>query len=151
MPHKYLFCLVILFAVALVACSSGSSPQPVQPAGEGGGGVIVVTSTPTPAPQVPDNIAIMPGATDLNVSESDISYVVKSKLEDVISFYQKEMVAKGWKEQEKPSVIGDFGRMYFASSDQQVSLLLNSSPSLNQVVVRISIITLRVVEPTPKP
>ncbi len=93
----------------------------------------------------------MPGATDLNVSESDISYVVKSNLEGVISFYQKEMVVKGWKEQEKPSILGDFGRMYFASSDQQVSLLLNYSPSLNQVVVRITIITLRVLEPTPKP
>ena len=133
----------------------GSQPaQPAQPAAATeSGSVIVVTSTPTPPAQVPADIPVMPGATELKVSESDISYVIKSDLQGVMDFYQKEMLARGWREQEKPSIIADFGRMNFDTSDQQVSLLLNASPSLNQVVIRMSLIYLNVVEETatPKP
>ena len=158
MPTKRILVAIIPVLVFLVACSSaGGGGQPAQPAQPAAptesGSVIVVTSTPLPPAQVPANIAIMPGATDLKVSESDISYVVKSDMQGVMDFYQKEMTARGWKEQEKPSSIGDFGRMYFSTSDQQVSLLLNASPSLNQVVIRMSLIYLNVVEKTatPKP
>jgi hypothetical protein len=159
MPERRIFSGIVLVAIFLAACSptggGGDSPaQPAQPAAATESGpVIVVTSTPTPSAQVPANIPIMPGATELKVSESDISYVVKSDLQSVIDFYEKEMLAKGWKEQEKPSIIADFGRMNFDRSDRQVSLLLNASPSLNQVVIRMSLIYLNVVEKTatPKP
>ncbi len=158
MPTKHALSVLVLVLVFLSACSSaGSAAQPAQPAQPAAptesGPVIVVTSTPTPPAQVPTNIPIMPGATDLNINDSDISYVIKSDLQGVISFYQKEMIAKGWNEQEKPSIIGDFGRMYFDTHDQQASLLLNASPSLNQVVIRMSLIHLTVVEAsaTPKP
>ena len=155
---KRVFCTVVLLAVVLAACSpGGGGVQPAQPAassaGDGNTIVIVVTNTSTPEPQVPANIPIMPGATDLNVTQSDISYVIKSDLNNVIAFYEKEMLAKGWKEQDKPAVIGDFGRMYFSDPEHQVSMLLNYSPSLNQVVIRMNLITLNVVEgtATPKP
>ena len=154
MTHRQIVCWLVLSVVMLAACSpaGGGGAQPVQPAApSGGGNVIVVTNTPTPSPQVPANIPIMPGATDLNVSEADISYVIKSDLNGVISFYQQEMAAKGWREQEKPSIIGDFGRMFYATPEQQASFILNASPSLNQVVIRISLIYLKVVEATPKP
>jgi hypothetical protein len=157
MIDKRVFCTVVLLAVALAACSpGGGGAQPAQPAPSSAGGgvvVIVVTNTPTPEPQAPANVPIMPGATDLNVTQSDISFVIKSDLNGVIAFYEKEMLAKGWKEQEKPGIIGDFGRMYFADPEHQVSLLLNYSPSLNQVVIRMNLITLNVVEgtATPKP
>ncbi len=148
---------VVLLAVAVAACS---------PAGGGGGGgggaapatnsgekVIVVTNTPTPGPQVPENVPIMPGATDLNVTGSDVSYVIKSDMQGVMDFYQKELAAKGWTQQEKPSVLGDFGRLYYKTPDYQLSIMLNASPSLNQVVIRISRMHLTVFEgsPTPKP
>jgi hypothetical protein len=157
MMDKRVFCTVLL-ATALAACSpGGGGVQPAQPAASSAGGgntvVIVVTNTPTPEPQAPANVPIMPGATDLNVTQSDISYVIKSDLNSVMAYYEKEMLAKGWKEQDKPSVIGDFGRMYFSDPEHQVSMLLNYSPSLNQVVIRMSLITLNVVEDTatPKP
>jgi hypothetical protein len=155
----HILCGMVLMAVVLAACSPGGA-QPAQPAQQpaapstDSGNVIVVTNTPTPAPKVPDTIAIMPGATDVNVTDSDVSYVIKSSLDNAISFYQKEMAAKGWKEQEKPSIIGDFGRMYFSTSNQQVSMLLNASPSLNQVVIRMTIVKLSSVmegTATPKP
>jgi hypothetical protein len=154
MPKKLFLCFALTILVFLAACSSGGGAQPVLPTSSSdnsGSVVIVVTNTPTPSPQVPANIPIMPGATDMNVSESDISYVIKSDLNGVIAFYEKEMIAKGWKEQEKPSVIGDFGRMYFEDPSNQVSLLLNSSPSLNQVVIRMTLVHLTVVEDTPTP
>jgi hypothetical protein len=140
--------MLVLFAVVLSACSPGGGGGAQPPAPAGGGNVIVVTSTPTPGPQVPDNIPIMPGATDLNVTQSDISFVVKSDMQGVIDFYQKGLVAKGWKEQEKSSVLGDFGRMNYSAPDTQLSFLLSASQSLNQVVVRMSIIHLNVREAT---
>ncbi len=111
------------------------------------------TATPRPEAKVPDNIPIPDGATDLKVSQSDISYVLKGSLKDTMDNLDKQMVAKGWKEQEQPSVITDFGRMYYQDPAHQVSILLNASPTLNQVVVRMTLITLNVFEstPTPKP
>ncbi len=149
--NKLLY-IVLLLIVLLAACSSGTpaaqpttAPSvPVAP---------VATTTPAPKANVPDNIPILDGATDLQVTQSDISYVVKGALKDVMDTFDKQMLAKGWKEQEKPAVISDFGRMYYADPTHQVSILLNASPTLNQVVVRMSLITLNVVEstPTPKP
>lgn len=144
-----LTCLVVL----LMACSSGAgtpapggSSAPLVPSGP----VQVVTSTATATAAVPANIPIMPGATDLRVSESDIYFVIKSDLQGVIDYYEKEMPARGWKEQDKSPIIGDFGRLYFSDPEHQVSMQLTSSPTLNQVVIRMSLIYLNVVE-TPKP
>jgi len=114
----------VILMIVLAACSSGGGgggAQPAEPAPAGptippGAQVVVVTATATPQAAVPDNIAVMPGATDLNVSEADISYVIKSDLNGVIAFYQKEMAAKGWKEQEKPSIIGDLNARSQTSS-----------------------------------
>ncbi len=137
--------IALLAACLLAACSGGAAAPATQPAPA----APIATNTPAPEAKVPSNIPVMEGATDLNVTQSDISYVVKGKLEDVMSYFDKEMTARGWKEQEKPAVISDFGRMYFQDQTHQVSILLNASPTLNQVVVRMTLVTLNIVESTP--
>ncbi len=137
--------IALLAAYLLAACSGGAAAPATQPAPA----APIATNTPAPEAKVPSNIPVMEGATDLNVTQSDISYVVKGKLEDVMSYFDKEMTARGWKEQEKPAVISDFGRMYFQDQTHQVSILLNASPTLNQVVVRMTLVTLNIVESTP--
>ncbi len=142
---------ILLFAVCLLAaCSSSAAPQPAsqppsQPAAP------VDTPTPRPQVQVPSNIPVMDSATDLKVTQSNISYVVKGSLKDVMAYFDKEMTARGWKEQEPASVITDFGRMYYEDPTHQVSILLNASPTINQVVVQMTLMTLNVVEGTPTP
>jgi hypothetical protein len=141
---KTVFFSFILFALLLTACSSSAPSQPAASAP-----AAPPTAPPTAtAVAVPSNIPIMPGATELRVTEADIVYIIKSDLNKVIEFYGKEMPAKGWREQEKPSALGTFGRMYFATPDQQVSFFLTYSEPLNQVQVRMTMMSLNVANPT---
>lgn len=144
MKIKILVALVLV--LTLSACAQTGTPQPTAPAQQGVPPTAAPTATAVPVPQ---NIPIMPGATELRVTESDISFFVKADLNKVIEFYSKEMLAKGWREQEKPSALGNFGRMYFATENQQVSFFLTYSEPLNQVQVRMTIISLNVANPTP--
>jgi len=145
--RKVFFALVV-FTLVLSACSSGAPSQPSSSAPAAPSAPPAVPPTATAVP-VPSNIPIMPGATELRVTEADIAFIVKADLNKVIEFYSKEMPAKGWREQEKPSALGSFGRMYFATADQQVSFFLTYSEPLNQVQVRLTIISLNVANPTP--
>lgn len=138
--------LMTLLVLTLSACTAPSTVQPTAPAQPVALPTAMPTATPVPVPQ---NIPIMPNATELQVTESDISFFVKADLNKVIEFYSKEMLAKGWREQEKPSALGNFGRMYFATENQQVSFFLTYSEPLNQVQVRMTIISLNVANPTP--
>jgi hypothetical protein len=139
--------LAFVLMVVLSACAStGAQPPATITASQTVQLTAVPTATPVP---VPSNIPIMPNATDLRVTESDIAFFVKSDLNKVIEFYSKEMPARGWREQEKPSALGNFGRMYFATENQQVSFFLTYSEPLNQVQVRMTIINLNVANPTP--
>ncbi len=144
--------LAILFLVLLAACG-GPAPTATPPPASSGGNQpnVVSTAQPTPTLSVPSDILIMPGATDLNVNAAAISYVVKSDLQGVIDFYEKGMPAKGWTQTEKPSILGTFGRANYANPGHQVSLLLSYSEPLNQVVVRMNIVTLNVFQATPTP
>jgi hypothetical protein len=139
---------LVLFVVLLTACSSGGASQP-SAAAPAAPQNPAPTVPPTPAPIVPDNIPIMSSATDLNVTESSISYYIKANLQQVMDFYSKEMIAKGWREQEQPAILGTFGRMYFATPQERVSLLLMYSEPLNQVQVRLTIIGLNIANPAP--
>ncbi|MBM3129070.1 MAG: hypothetical protein FJ009_10675 [Chloroflexi bacterium] len=146
---KKLFFALVLFLVVLSACSSGAPSQPASSAPAAPPAAPEppkATATPVP---VPSNIPIMQGATELKVTEADITYIVKSDLNKVIEFYSKEMPAKGWREQEKPTALGLFGRMYYATPDQQASFFLTYSEPLNQVQVRLTIMSLNVANPTP--
>lgn len=144
MTTKIFTTLVLM--VMLTACSAGGGASQPTPAAPSAPSIAPPTATAVP---VPSNIPIMPGATELRVTESDIAFIVKADLNKVIEFYSKEMPAKGWREQEKPSALGNFGRMYFATADQQVSFFLTYSEPLNQVQVRLTIISLNVANPTP--
>jgi len=137
---------LVLLALALAACSASPATS-----NTGGGGPAVAPGTPQATSTPPANIPIMPGATDIDISESAINFVIKSDLQNVIDFYEKELSARGWKEDEKPSVIATFGRMNFSKADLQLSMVLNASPALNQVVVRMTIIYLNVFQATPTP
>lgn len=145
---KTVFFSFILFALLLTACSSGAPSQPAVSAPAAPPAASEppkATATPVP---VPSNIPIMQGATELRVTEADIAYIIKSDLNKVIEFYGKEMPAKGWREQEKPSALGMFGRMYYATLDQQVSFFLTYSEPLSQVQVKMTIMSLNVANPT---
>lgn len=146
---KRVFVLLVLVGLLVTACASGGgATQPTSVVSQSQNPPEPPKPTPTTVP-LPDDIPVMTGATDLQVNESDIYYIIKASLNNVVDFYNKEMVAKGWREQEKPSVLGSFGRMYFAKPDKQVSFLLTYSEVLNQVQVRITIIGLNVANPTP--
>ena len=145
---KTVFFSFILFVILLTACSSGA---PSQPASGAPAAPQAATEPPKPTATqvaVPSNIPVMQGATDLKVTEADIVYIIKSDLTKVIEFYSKEMPAKGWREQEKPTALGLFGRMYYATPDQQASFFLTYSEPLSQVQVRLTIMTLNVANPT---
>ncbi len=144
---KQVFVLLILVAFLMTACASGGG-QPTSVAPQSQNTPEPPKPTPTTVP-LPDDIPVMPGATDLQVNESDIYFIIKATLTNVVDFYNKAMIDKGWREQEKPSVLGSFGRLYFAKPDKQVSFLLTYSEVLNQVQVRITIIGLNVANPTP--
>jgi hypothetical protein len=138
-----------VFAIALSACSSSAPSQPASSAPAAPQGTPEPPKATATSVAVPANIPIMPGATELQVTEADIVYIVKSDLTKVIEFYSKEMPAKGWREQEKPTALGLFGRMYYATADQQASFFLTYSEPLNQVQVRLTIMSLNVANPTP--
>ena len=146
---KRVFLALVWGVLLLSACSSGSGASQPASSAPGAPQNPAPTVPPTPAPIVPDNIPIMSGATDMNVTESSISYYSKANLQQVMDFYSKEMIAQGWREQEQPAILGTFGRMYFATPQQQVSFMLMYSEPLTQVQVRMTIIFLNAANPTP--
>ncbi len=157
MTRQLFFGMVVLLLV-LTACSSGPAPAAPSSGGQPSSGApaqsnapAATQAPPTATPAVPSDIPIMDGATDMNVNESQLSYVVKNSLQNVMDFYSKQMLSKGWKEQEPPSILGVFGRMYYSNPNHQASLWLTYSEANNQVIVRINIISLNVFAATPTP
>ncbi len=149
---------LIILLIILTACSSGAAPAAPSTGGQPSSGVpaqsnapAVTQGPPTATPAVPSDIPIMSGATDMNVNESQLSYIVKNSLQNVMDYYGKEMPAKGWKEQEPPSILGSFGRMYYSNPNHQASFWLTYSEANNQVIVRINLISLNVFAATPTP
>ncbi len=151
----FLGMIVLVLALGVTACSSGAAPstsgQPNAVANTQPNAPGATQAPPTATLAVPADIPIMTGATELKVNEADISYIVKDSLKNVMNFYGKEMVAKGWKEQEPPSDLGGFGRMYYSNPGHQASFWLTYSEPLNQVIVRINLVYLNVFNATPTP
>ncbi len=151
---RKLFFGMIAVLIALTACSSGAAPAAPPSSGQPNpvsNAPAATQAPPTATPAVPADIPIMSGATDMNVNESQLSYIVKNTLQEVMDFYGKQMIAQGWKEQEPASILGAFGRMYYAKPDHQASFMLTYSEANNQVIVRINMITLNVFSGTPTP
>ncbi len=157
MVRRLILGLIVLLLV-LTACSSGTAPAAPSTGGQPNSSGNTQPNAPAPTqgpptatPAVPDDIPIMKGATDMNVNEAQLSYIVKDSLQNVMDYYGKEMPTKGWKVQEPPSILGSFGRMFYSNPNHQASFMLTYSEANNQVIVRIYLITLNVFAASPTP
>ena len=97
------------------------------------------TAEPEPESEVPYDIAIMEGATELDIQEASISYrMEQAEIETVVEFYRTHMTEQGW-ESVTESMIGLMATLVFETDEARVSIKLHANNIAETVDVTVSV------------
>jgi hypothetical protein len=103
----------------------------------------VATENPIALPtgDKPEDIPIMDGNRSAEITSSNlISYIIDAAFDDVIAFYDREMVANGWKKEENDSKQNQgFASLVFEKEGRRATIIIAEVPILNQTSVSIEI------------
>jgi hypothetical protein len=109
---------IIILTIILVACSkSDATSVPVENQGttqeSSASSTQETVPTTSQASSAPEDVPIMPEAYEVQVSNQlNVSYKVKSTIQDVVTFYQQEFVNYGWDVVNNPdTVIGSMAQL----------------------------------------
>ena len=83
-------------------------------------------------------LPILPDATDKTTMGDLTIYKTASKAADVVAFYQKEMVAAGWKQTGEPTNMEGFATVEFAKDAQKASITITTEGDGSQVMINVS-------------
>jgi hypothetical protein len=134
------------------APAASATPQPTQTSAEEEAAPIPTEAVEETAPsaggsgdvpEIPFDIPIMEGATDLVVQEGvgSVSYVMQNtEIEQVVDFYTSEMEALGW-ESKTASNVGMMATLVFETDTARVSASLQANQIAKTVNVRLFILT----------
>jgi hypothetical protein len=93
--------------------------------------------TVVPAPEIPFDITIIDGATNLEIQENLISYRLEEfQIEDAAEFYKNFMAEQGWNSL-TDSMIGVMATLVFESDEARVSIKLQANTFAETVDVQI--------------
>jgi hypothetical protein len=93
-------------------------------------------------PQIPYDVPIMEGATQLELQDNvgTVTYVMENvELDDVIEFYDTEMIAQGW-ESKTSSLAGLMASLVYETDEARTSVSLQANNIAKTVTVRLFII-----------
>ena len=103
----------------------------------------VATENPITLPtgEKPDDIPIMDGKRSAEITSANlISYIIDAAFDDVVAFYDREMVANGWKKEENDSdQKKSFASLVFEKDGRRATVIIAEVPFLNQTSVSIEI------------
>jgi hypothetical protein len=92
---------------------------------------------PTPESEVLYDIAVMEGATNLDIQENAMSYrLEQTQIEDVVEFYETRMVEQGWGALSS-STIGLMATLVYESDEGRVSVKLQANNFAETVDVTV--------------
>jgi len=84
------------------------------------------------------DIPMMKDATEKNRFGDTTMYKSATKLADVVKFYQKEMIAAGWKASGEPQISDEFAQLEFTKGDQQAEIMLTADKGATQVIINVT-------------
>jgi hypothetical protein len=104
----------------------------------------VATDIPLPTleGEPPADIPIMEGKRSAEVMSSNlISYVIDAAFDDVVNFYDREMVAQGWvkNESESKKTANLIQQLVFEKDGRKATITIAEVPFVNQINVTIEI------------
>jgi hypothetical protein len=103
--------------------------------------VVEPTAEPEPESEIPYDIAIMEGATNLDIQETSVSYrMEQAEIETVVEFYHAHMTEQGW-ESLTDSTIGLMATLVYESDEARVSVKLQANNFAETVDVTILVFT----------
>lgn len=96
---------------------------------------------PTLEGEKPEDIPIMEGNRTAEITSSKlISYIIDASYDDVVAFYDQEMVANGWIKNEEDSQKNEgFATLVFEKDGRRATVIIAKVPLLNQVSVSIEL------------
>lgn len=83
-------------------------------------------------------LPMMADATDKAVIGDMTTYKSASKLADIVSFYQKEMVAAGWAADGEPTVSDQLSNLAFTKGGQKAQITVSEDNGSSQVLVQVT-------------
>jgi hypothetical protein len=80
---------------------------------------------------------MMKDATEKNRFGDTTMYKSATKLADVVKFYQKEMVAAGWKAGDA-EITDEFAQLEFTKGTQTAEIMLTNDKGATQVIINVT-------------
>lgn len=94
-----------------------------------------------PTGEKPEDIPIMDGNRTAEITSSNlISYIIDAAFDDVIAFYDREMIVNGWTKNEADSKKNEnLTSLVFEKDGRKATVIIAEVPFVNQVSVTIEI------------
>ncbi len=157
-PTRLMVFTLLVFSIVALACNmltdAGSTPPPVVPTVFTGGQNPRPTAIPTatkvggndPQPTDsgsitfgPEDIPILPDATDILASSSAVIYTTQHTKDDASQFYMTEMEKLGWVFDPSSSINGEVANiMHFTSGSKTASIIIGTATGQVKVQITIS-------------
>lgn len=83
-------------------------------------------------------LPIMPDATQKSTFGDMVTYQSASKLDDVVNFYKKEMVAAGWKMEGEPTSMAQMTMLTFVKGTQKAQVTITSDEGKTTVMISVT-------------
>lgn len=103
----------------------------------------VATEVPIPTlgGEKPEDIPLMDGKRSLELFSANlVTYTIDADFEDVVAFYDREMVANGWRKNEADSNKNqNLATLVFEKDGRKATVVIAKVPVLNQTTVSIEI------------
>jgi len=128
--------IILSCLVLLAACSRGGTPA------AGSEGTAAPTGVPgtggtAPAPAateetLPSDIPIIEDTSIERASEGTLEYRVPMPLQDVVDYYQAELLAQGWEETGRPNIFGAVATLRYSKEVEGKTRGLSVSLQYNE-------------------
>jgi hypothetical protein len=86
--------------------------------------------------EIPDDIPVMEGNTNLLASGNEITYSISEDFQVVVDYYKSQMPALGWTEAEPANQLGDnIAELSYQKGDRNVDIIITDIIIMVQVVI----------------
>jgi hypothetical protein len=99
----------------------------------------IVIEPPKDCGGAPEDIPVMADATDQSAFGTMTTYSSPSAFDDVVNFYKKEMVAKGWTAKDDGMAMDGFAQLSFTKDNRTASVMITADTDTKVTSVMISI------------
>lgn len=134
--------ILLVLCLVLAACGGGGGNSNGGSSAPDDGGVPAPTALPVVEAEVPEDVPILEGATNVSVTSGGtvIRYEASGTVEDSTKWYQDELLAAGWEQKSRTDTgFADSITLLRSKPDQNISITIQSIPGSDSVRVQITL------------